>query len=145
MLTLFAIPKGFEGQFRNIQRNAIGSWTRLKPRPEIILLGDDPGTAEAAAELGARHVPTVARNEYGTPLASSIFAAGEQHASNSLVCYINSDIILMQDFMSMVGTVDDLFRHQPFLAVGRKTSIELTSLLDFDDPGWERHLRDMVA
>jgi hypothetical protein len=145
MLTLFAIPKGFQGQFRNIQLNAIGSWTRLEPRPEIILLGDDPGTAEAAADLGARHVPMIERNDHGTPLASAIFATGQQYASNSIVCYVNSDIILMQDFMSMVAKVDSLFRGQEFLAVGRKTNIELTSLLDFGDPGWERRLRDAVA
>ena len=56
MLTLFAIPKAFRGEFNQIQRNAITSCTLLEPKPEIILLGDDEGTAEVAKEFGVRHV-----------------------------------------------------------------------------------------
>ena len=59
MLTLFAIPKAFRGEFNQIQRNAITSWTLLEPKPEIILLGDDEGTAEVAKEFGVRHVSGV--------------------------------------------------------------------------------------
>src|SRR5436309_411668 len=39
MLTLFAAPKPFRGHIGIIQRNAITSWTKLQPRPEIILYG----------------------------------------------------------------------------------------------------------
>ncbi len=67
MLTLFAIPKAFRGHINTIQRNAIKSWTLLNPKPEIILLGDDEGTAEVAQEFGLIHIPEVDRNEYGTP------------------------------------------------------------------------------
>ena len=56
MLTLFTIPKAFEGHSGVIQRNAIKSWTLLQPQCEIILMGDDEGTGEAAAEMGR---PTV--------------------------------------------------------------------------------------
>ena len=67
MLTLFAIPKQFHGYSGVIQRNAVKSWTLLRPPPEIILFGDEDGTAEAVKEFGIRHIPKVARNEYGTP------------------------------------------------------------------------------
>lgn len=144
MLTFFAIPKAFTGQFDIIQRNAIRSWTLLEPRPEVLLLGDDPGTTEVAAELGARHIPTVPRNRYGTPLTNGIFALGQQHASHPLCCYINSDIILMSDFMAMVRQVDQQFAGRPFLAVGRKTNVVLTELLPFEDPSWEYHLRALA-
>ena len=62
MLTLFAIPKHFRGHFATIQRNAITSWTRLTPRPEILLFGDEEGTGEIARELGLRHFPEVAHS-----------------------------------------------------------------------------------
>ncbi len=49
-------PKAFQGHIGVIQRNAIASWARLQlprqPRPEIILFGNDTGTAKVACELG---------------------------------------------------------------------------------------------
>jgi hypothetical protein len=69
MLTIFACPKPFtDPHIAIIQRNAITSWTLLRPRPEIILFGDEPGVTEICKELGLRHVGEVERNEYGTPL-----------------------------------------------------------------------------
>ena len=58
LLTIFATPKRFQGHIGVIQRNAIASWTHLKPKPEIILFGTDEGTAEIARGFGvkARHV-----------------------------------------------------------------------------------------
>ena len=80
MLTILSTPKAFTGLFAVIQRNAIESWTKLEPRPEIILFGRDPGTAEICDELGLRHVPDVAENAHGTPLLSDMFLTGQQLA-----------------------------------------------------------------
>ncbi|MEY2588608.1 MAG: hypothetical protein QOJ67_592, partial [Acidimicrobiaceae bacterium] len=80
MLTFLATPKAFEGLFNVIQRNAITSWTLLSPRPEIILFGDDPGTAALCEELGLRHVPDVALSDRGTPLLNDIFERGQRMA-----------------------------------------------------------------
>lgn len=71
--TFFAMPKAFRGHVGMIQRNAIGSWLRLTPRPEVILFGDDDGVAEYAAEHGVTHEPLVSRNEHGTPLMDDMF------------------------------------------------------------------------
>lgn len=140
-LTIIAIPKAFKGQFESIQINAIQSWLKLDPQPEVILFGDDEGTAEAAERFGLRHVPEVDRNEYGTPLMPSIFLKGQELASHELVCYVNSDIILRQDFMAGVDAV--AARHQgPVLGVGRKTSLPIHGLLPFDEPAWAQDLGD---
>jgi hypothetical protein len=107
----------------------------------VILFGDDEGTAELAAELGVRHVPEIDRNEYGTPLMPSIFRRGQELASNQLVCYVNSDIILGSDFSAATRTLAAEYGTKPFLGVGRKTVIPITELLDYDDPRWEAKLR----
>src|SRR5215510_12506337 len=65
MLTIFATPKPFRSHIAVIQRNAIRSWTLLRPACEIILMGNDEGTAEIAAEFGLRYVPDIARNTFG--------------------------------------------------------------------------------
>lgn len=64
MLTIFSCPKPFRGHINIIQRNAIRSWTLLQARPEIILIGNEEGTAEVCKEFGLRHIPDVERNEY---------------------------------------------------------------------------------
>src|SRR2546430_4941754 len=97
-MTLFTLPKGFTSSFDTIQRNAIQSWLKIDPRPEIILFGDDPGVANVAEEYGLRHVPTVERNSYGTPLVGPVMEQAQQVALNDLVCYVNADIILPPGF-----------------------------------------------
>jgi len=145
MLTIFAIPKAFKGQFDAIQHNAIRSWLQLDPKPEVILFGDDEGTAEIARELGIRHIPHIDRNEYGTPLMPSIFQRGQQEATNPIVAYVNSDIILGHDFMAAAQSLAGELQGQKFLGVGRKTSIRMTDRIDFNDPQWERKLKARAA
>ena len=99
MITLFACPKLFHGHINIIQRNAIKSWTLLKPKPEIILLGIDKEVAEVCEEFGLIYIAGIDRNEYGTPLVNSIFQVAQERATYPIVCYINSDIILMSEFM----------------------------------------------
>lgn len=141
MLTIFTIPKAFRDHTGIIQTNAIGSWLMLRPRPEIILFGDDEGTAGKASELGIRHIPNVQRNEYGTPLLNSIFETAQDIATNKLLCYVNADIILLSDFRPALDRV-----HMPsFLLVGQRWDLDLTEALDFANPVWEEELRVRLA
>ena len=142
MLTLFTIPKPFHGHIAIIQRNAIRSWTLLRPACEIILFGDDEGTAETAAELGVCHVPDVARNEYGTPLVNNLFEEAQRLAAYSLLCYTNADIILMSDFMRAVEQVARC-KHR-FLMVGQRWDVDINASWDFEQPDWEEQLRACV-
>lgn len=141
MLTLFALPKAFEGHINIIQRNAIESWTRLEPRPRIVLFGDEDGTAQAAQEFGLDHVPEIARNEYGTPLVSDIFLQAQARAGGGVLCYVNADIMLMSDFSRAVAQVSR--RRSRFLMGGRRWTVDLPHLWDFGGD-WEARLRALV-
>jgi hypothetical protein len=140
MLTIFTIPKPFHGHIDIIQRNAIQSWTRLRPACEIVLCGDDAGVEEIAAEFKAKHIRNIARNEYGTPLLNSVFDQVQETASHRLLCYLNADIILLSDFMKAVGRI----RFQRFLMVGQRANIILEAPCDFESPDWEERLRGHV-
>jgi hypothetical protein len=142
MLTLFSIPKPFRGHIAVIQRNAIRSWTLLRPHCEVVLFGDDEGVASAAADFGIRHVPNVARNEYGTPLVSDVFAQAERLAARDRLCYVNADIIVMNDLLHAVSRVRSMDRS---LILGQRWDLDLTELWDFDDPAWETKLRAEVS
>jgi hypothetical protein len=142
VLTIFTHTKVFEGQVAVIQRNAIKSWTLLRPTCEIILFGDDSGTSDLAAELGVRHGTGIARSPYGMPLVNDLFERAQQLASNDVLCYVNADIILMNDFME---AVEQVVRHEhQFLLVGRRWDVNVQDVLDFG-PGWEEALRNLVG
>jgi hypothetical protein len=140
-LTILAMPKPFRGHIDTIQRNAVTSWTRLQPRPEIILFGHEEGAAECAREFGLVHIPEVARNQFGTPLLADIFANAERSASHDLFAYVNADIILPAEFTIGVEKVRQTF--PKFLAVGRRTNLEIREPLDFSE-GWEEKLKERM-
>jgi hypothetical protein len=106
-ITLFAWPKPFVGDqhIATIQRNAIRSWTLLRPRPQIILFGDEPGVEQTCGEFGLIHCREVARNEFGTALVGAVFEKAEQMAATEMLCYVNSDILLYQDWVEALGLV----------------------------------------
>ncbi len=139
MLTIFAMPKAFRGQIEMIQRNAIQSWTMLRIRPEVILFGEDEGTAEVARELGLRHVAKVARNDSGTPLLNDLFAQAESNAAYNLLCYVNADILLLEDFAAAVERVAQ--QRRPLLMMGQRTNLDINERIDFSRPAWEQELR----
>lgn len=139
-LTLFAVPKPFRGHIAVIQRNAIQSWTLLRPAGEVLLFGDEEGTAEVAAEFGVRHVPDVARNEFGTPLVNDLFEQAQRLATHDLLCYVNADILLMSDFLAAVRRIP--FRR--FLMVGRRWDVDIAEPWDFRPPDWERRLQSLL-
>lgn len=141
MLTLFTIPKPFEGHIGTIQRNAIESWTRLSPRCQTLVFGDEEGTADAAKELGVEHIPTIETNEYGTPRLDVVFREARERSRFDHVCYVNADIILLDDLLQTL----DRIPYDDFLAVGRRRNVDVDERLEMDDPGWSESLRARVA
>jgi hypothetical protein len=142
MLTIFSTPKPFKGHIGTIQRNAIHSWTLLVPRPEIILFGDDEGTAEAAQDFDVAYVSDVARNEFGTPLINDFFEKAERIATNSTLCYVNADIILTSEFMNAVERVSQRFPQ--FLMVGQRWDVDIREALDFSSVHWEGQVKALA-
>jgi len=143
MLTIFTTAKPFRGHIDVIQRNAIRSWKLLHRDIEVILFGDDEGSAEAARELGARHEPEVKKNEFGTILVSSMFQRAQELASHNLLCCANCDIVLLPDFIAALEKVTR--KHEKFLMVGRRWDMEIKKPLAFETPGWDRELRNLTS
>lgn len=141
-LTIFSVPKPFAAHIGVIQENAIESWTRLLPRCQVLLFGDEPGTGEAAEELGADWIPEVTRNEFGTPLLDSVFRLAETRAAHDLLCYVNADILLLSDFID-AARVASLSKHR-FVMVGQRWDLDVSSRLAMDGDDWERKLRAEV-
>ena len=140
MLTVFAIPKAWHGRIAAIQRNALRSWRSLRDDVEVVLLGDEPGTAEAAEEIGARHVADVARSEHGTPRIDDAFRRVDEIASNPLHVFLNADVVLLDDFLPAVGRVQQAFDR--FLVVGETHDVAVAEDLELEDPAVRSVLRE---
>src|SRR5580704_13506231 len=123
MITFFSTPKPFAGHIEVIQRNAILSWKRAYPEADIILIGDDLGTAKVCRELGLVHVKKVNRNQFGTKYLASVYDSAQEMARHGLLCYVNCDIVLMDDFRTAVGVVARA--RDKFLMAGRRWDVDL--------------------
>lgn len=139
MLTIFTVPKPFIGLADVQQRNAIQSWLRLTPKCQIILYGDDPSVITAASELGVESMSTIKSNEFGTPFLDSVFSNVYAQAKFPLLCYVNSDIILMNSFTDAIARI----KLKKYLAIGQRTNLNLIDPINFDDPFWCSRLLDL--
>jgi len=141
LITFFSAPKPFtDPHIDMIQRNAIKSWTLLED-VEVILLGNEAGIAEIAKELNIKHFPDVKLNENGTPLISSMFEITRENSNSELLCIINSDMILMKDFIEVVNK--SRFQHDKFVLLSQRWDYDIEAPIDFG-AGWEAKLRESV-
>lgn len=140
-MTFFTIPKSFCGRTDIIQSNAIQSWKHLHRDCEIILCGDDPGTAAAARKLSAMHIPRVSRNRYGTPLISSAFRLADKEASHRLLCYVNADIILFPNFLAAIQSIP----FHRFLMIGQRWDLDVHRSIRFECAEWENVIRKQIS
>src|SRR5687767_8931005 len=141
LITLFSAPKPFtDPHIAVIQHNAIRSWTLL-PDVEVILLGEEPGLAKAARELGVRHISNVARNANSTPLISSMFQLARENSNSNLLCIINTDIILMPSFVEAAKQVVKL--KDNFVLLSQRWDLDVIHPIEFTE-GWETQLSEQV-
>jgi hypothetical protein len=141
-LTIFSAPKPFsDPHIATIQRNAIRSWRALGADVDVILVGEEQGLAQAARELGVRHMPQVARNEQGTPLVSSIFAAARENSTAAVLAYVNADIMLLPDLLPTTRRMAELA--DKFILVGQRWDLDVLEELDFSD-GWDVRLHQLI-
>jgi hypothetical protein len=141
-LTLFSTPKPFINSHTNIiQRNAIQSWLHLGEQVEVVLVGDEPGMAEVAAEYGITQLGNVRCNEKGTPLVSSIFDLARRHSQSPLLVYANADILFLPDLI--IAARQAASQAQAFMLISQRWDLELSELLDFS-AGWDQRLAEEI-
>lgn len=142
-LTIFSAPKPFtDPHIDTIQRNAIQSWMHLGDEVNVILVGDEPGLGEVAAEYGVELLTEVERNEKGTPLVSSIFELARVACNSPLLIYVNADILLLPDIVEASCQIAG--QASEFLVVGQRWDLDVRARLDFST-GWEQHLQGDVS
>jgi hypothetical protein len=141
LITLFSAPKPFtNAHVAIIQRNAIKSWSLL-PDVEVILMGGEIGLAQNALKLGVKHISKVERSGSGTPLVSSMFRRVRESSRSEFLCIINSDMILMSDF---IQAAEKAMRFkEKFVLVGQRWDLDVEHPIKFAN-GWQESLRNNV-
>lgn len=140
-LTIFTAPKPFTDPHINIiQRNAVQSWLHLDD-VSVMLIGDEAGLGETAAEFGIQYVPRVDRDDNGVPTVRSVMAQGHAFSDSPLLCYANADMILMSDLVQAARQV--VAQQKDFLMVGQRWDLDISEPLDFSGD-WEARLRHEV-
>ncbi len=142
MLTIFGTPKPFTGHIDIIQRNALRSWTLLHPDVEVILFGDESGTAEVCAEFGLLHERRVERHESGMKYLNYMFARAQGIARHDFLCYSNCDIVLLEDFRRAFETAVAWRRR--FLLVAQRWDTDITEPIDFTRQEWAIEVRRLA-
>ena len=143
VLTLFSAPKPFtDPHISTIQRNALESWKYL-PNTQTVLLGDEPGLAEIAAEMGFIHIRDLPRSPSGAPKMDAMFSLTRSASVTPLYCIINADILLYPSFVEHAQLVAR--QSKRFVMMGQRWDMDIKTPIDFSE-GWAERLRaDMRA
>lgn len=135
MTTLFSTCKPFKTKrLIQIQNDAIKTWLRLEPKPDIIIFGKDDGVAECCDEHGIDNCINVEYNEYGIPLLSSMFERVEKISKDDVFLLVSSDIVLSQKTMTALEILKKNMKE--FCGVCRKTEHKGPNPIDFSDDKW---------
>ena len=132
MLTIFTVPKPFRGRVGDIQRNAIESWLGLRHDVQVVLVGDEEGVEQSARAAGVAHVGGLARNVRGTPRLDSAFERAATVAQCPLWCYVNADIVLLDDFLPAIERTMTAF--DDFLLIGECRDLNVPAGARLRDP-----------
>ncbi|MCX6731051.1 MAG: hypothetical protein NTZ55_04330 [Candidatus Roizmanbacteria bacterium] len=130
-MIIFTVPKPFIGKFRIIQENAIDSWLSIKPKPKIILIGDEVGISQVAKSKHLIQIKKIKKNINGTPLLNNIFSQVQKNSKDKVFMYINTDIILLKSPNSCIKILINQFDR--FLAVGKRYEMDLEEKIDVED------------
>lgn len=128
LISLFTTCKPFVGLDDIHQRNALRSWCALNPRPEIIVIGNEEGTAAVCQEYGLKHVPELVYTAFGKPDVRDVFLKAQTVATGDILAYVNADIVLFQDFVSAVQLAR--VQHDRFLMCGQRLDVDLDETID---------------
>lgn len=123
MITLYTTFRSFKHpKYAKIQHDAIASWLRLKPVPQIVALGDDGGTAEVCKRYGFKHIPVIPVSKAGTPYMDTLIQRAEDVAKHDIMLLCCSDIIITQDTIPAARAIKKL--KDQFCVCARKKHVQ---------------------
>lgn len=124
--------KPFQGDDAIRQRNALFSWTFL-PDTRIVVFGEE--AKDFCAKHGIENLPV--KRKMGLPLLSDIF--NQANELDDIVCYMNSDVLVSEDFIQTAGEVAN--HYEEFVIVGQRWDVPVDFRIDFFS-NWRRKMNE---
>jgi hypothetical protein len=93
MVTIFAVPKPFEGHVGRISTQCNPQLETPGLRRPDHPVRERPRDCRGRGGFDVEHLPEIDTNEFGTPLLHSAFRQAQDAASHEIVCYANADLI----------------------------------------------------
>lgn len=135
MITIYATLKGMDTEQKTVmQRNAVQSWLKLDPKPQIIILGDELGVKELCQEFGLQQVIHLPCAPSGAPYFDHFTRLAREAALYDTMLLVSADIILGQDTIEATKAVKKQLPNG-FCVCARKQNIAM-KLLDFSKENW---------
>ncbi len=131
--------------FKDISRaesNAVNSWLALSEDAEVIIFTETIGTSDLFSSNRVWYNRNFQRHESGLPLLNSIFEEASRVSKFDLLCYCNSDIILLSEFIRLAKFVKRLSKS--FLVVSQRIDLNVSSNIDFNDSNAINEINDLV-
>jgi hypothetical protein len=123
-ISIFTTPRPFIGEFKRIQLNAILSWQALK-NVEIFLFNDEKNTTKRICKnYGFKFIPSLKKNINGTPFINDCFKIIRKKTNTKITAYVNTDIILQNDFVETIKKIDRLIKKKYYYIIGQRYNIK---------------------
>jgi len=144
-ISLITTLKPFKGLARIHQINSLQSWAKFIEGAEIIVVGESEGFETILSEFkfNIKWIKEVKTSYSGAPYLDDMIKKGLENARNDSVCIINADTILLSDFVKSVSKLINIYDNN-FLLTSRSFSLNINTILNFDDPEIEERLKNIV-
>jgi len=131
-MLFFTTPKNFK-HYEVPQRNCLESLGNLKIDKEILVFADkhDNRCLSICKELGIGLSNEYRRADSGVPFVNDIFARAMDHTEADCYCYINCDMMLFNDFSSVMSDIYPQIRNDRFFMCGSKWEWPSPRRVDF--------------
>ena len=137
MISIFATFKGMDTEQKTIiQHNAIQSWLKLNPKPQVIVLGDELGVRELCQKYAVEQVPELKVASSGAPYLDDMIRKAEAVATNDIMLLVSGDIMILQDTIEIAKSLKDNPR---FCVCARKRNVGVKAI-DFSNENWMNEL-----
>ena len=125
-----------------IQKNAITSWLKLQPMPEIIIYNKKSELNNLKLPNFLKIIENFKCNDEDLPYVNDMFFHVQSIASNNVLLYINADMLLSQNLITTLNIVLKHFDH--FLVIGRRWDMDIASEIDFENSLWYKSLGEKL-
>lgn len=140
--------KPFNEVFKFRQLNAIQSWLLLKNIEKEIFILTEEDIENEIVKLKDYNNNVHIINEFekspstGIPTFRSLYlkAANEIKSENDIICQINADMILFDDFSNTLNEILDQINSRKFCFIGQRTSWNKPSQINFEETNWDINL-----